>query len=539
MTAQFIGSLVLWLIAAIVAVAVVVWLLHALYHRSTMEVSFVRTGLGGDKVIIKGGALVLPIIHEISPVGMGMARASLSCAQEDAVITKDRMRVDIAAEFYLHVAASREAVAAAAATLGRKTMDPPSLAEFFAGEFESAVRVAGAVMTLAEILENRADFISAIVGIVNPALAKSGLVLDTVAIRNLDQTKLEYFNPANRFDAEGLTELIKVVEERRMLRNDIEQNSMVAIRQRNLDAEKRLLELEREIENSRAAQKTEIAREKSVREAEAEMARIDHENTTRQHEVTQRHATESAEITAKEQLDASRLEAEKKLDEIRVQRELNLRKLEINRGENVELAEIDKRIRVLQKQSDEAQASIAATQSLTEAAAAKEGIATAREIENAKRQAAVDRIRADKEADAVRIAADARQTQAAIAAEAERLRNEAENTLTDHARETRLKAKMIDQLETLIRESVKPLEKVDSIKVVHVGGMGGAGGRSPTDEVIDSALRYRVQAPLIDELMKDIGVKDSKVAAMGDIFRAAKDIKTLTAKQPDKEEGSD
>ena len=32
-----------------------------LYKRSTKETAFVRTGLGGQKVIMDGGAIVLPV----------------------------------------------------------------------------------------------------------------------------------------------------------------------------------------------------------------------------------------------------------------------------------------------------------------------------------------------------------------------------------------------------------------------------------------------------------------------------------------------
>jgi hypothetical protein len=39
------------------------------------------------------------------------------------------------------------------------------------------------------------------------------------------------------------------------------------------------------------------------------------------------------------------------------------------------------------------------------------------------------------------------------------------------------------------------------------GGGKGGDGRQPTDEVINSALRYRVQAPLIDSLLADIGIE--------------------------------
>ena len=45
MTGQLIGSLILWLIAAVIVIAIVVYLVNWLYRRSSKEVSFVRTGL--------------------------------------------------------------------------------------------------------------------------------------------------------------------------------------------------------------------------------------------------------------------------------------------------------------------------------------------------------------------------------------------------------------------------------------------------------------------------------------------------------------
>jgi len=75
------------------------------------------------------------------------------------------------------------------------------------------------------------------------------------------------------------------------------------------------------------------------------------------------------------------------------------------------------------------------------------------------------------------------------------------------------------------------MEKIEGIKILHVDGLTGGGGsggyRSPTDEVIESALRYRAQAPLIDEMMKEIGVENPNVAKMGDIFRSARDAQAL------------
>jgi len=48
-------------------------------------------------------------------------------------ISKNRMRVEIVAEFYVRVTPSKEAVSIAAGTLGKRTMEPESLRDLVQG----------------------------------------------------------------------------------------------------------------------------------------------------------------------------------------------------------------------------------------------------------------------------------------------------------------------------------------------------------------------------------------------------------------------
>ena len=69
------------------------------------------------------------------------------------------------------------------------------------------------------------------------------------------------------------------------------------------------------------------------------------------------------------------------------------------------------------------------------------------------------------------------------------------------------------------------------------GGQAGAnGGRSATDEVIDSALRYRVQAPLIDSILSDIGVEGGSLAKMPGLIREARDMQGIRKEAAPKKE---
>ena len=63
-------------IILLVAMLTIAMILGRLYQRSSKERAFVRTGFGGQLVIMDGGSLVMPILHEIIPVNMNTVRRS-------------------------------------------------------------------------------------------------------------------------------------------------------------------------------------------------------------------------------------------------------------------------------------------------------------------------------------------------------------------------------------------------------------------------------------------------------------------------------
>jgi uncharacterized membrane protein YqiK len=160
---------------------------------------------------------------------------------------------------------------------------------------------------------------------------------------------------------------------------------------------------------------------------------------------------------------------------------------------------------------------------------AAERVVTARESEIAKRRKTIEVLLAEKQAEETRIAAEAERVRAAVEAEAQRLLNEAENVLTDQARYSLFRRKLLDRIEGIVRESVKPMEKIEGIRILQVDGLNSnvGGARSATDEVIDSALRYRVQAPLIDSILSDIGVEGGSLAKMPGLIREARDMQGI------------
>ena len=317
------------IIAAIIllalAIAIIVYLLHWLYRRSSKEVSFVRTGMLGEKVVISGGAFVLPIIHNITQVGMRTLSINIKRTGDKSLITKDRMRAELITEFFTKVPPEQRAVATAAQTLGNRTLDPEHLREVVAGRFADALGEVAAKMTLDEIQENRGQFVKEVTKIANESIGHTGLALETVSIISLDQAPIEMFNPANTFDSQGLTQLTEQIESRKKKRNDITQDTKISIENKNLETVQKELEIKKNEEFSRYKQEREIAIQKSKEKTETVKNRAEKEREAEEAEIASQEQIEVAKISQNQVI-----EVERKLTETRLIEEIEKRRKEQN-----------------------------------------------------------------------------------------------------------------------------------------------------------------------------------------------------------------
>ena len=538
MTGAEFGSFILGLIVVAIIVAIAVWLLHWLYLRSSKERAFVRTGMGGQKVVLDGGAFVLPIVHDVIPVNMNTLRLEVMRGRDKALITKDRMRVDVIAEFYVRVAATPVAVAAAAQTLGLRTMEPDQLKELVEGKFVDALRTAAAEMTMEELHEKRGSYVKRVREAVAEDLTKNGLELEAASLTQLDQTGMEYFNPSNAFDAEGLTRLTEQIEHRKKQRNDVEQDTLIAIRNKNLEAEKLSLGIDRESEYARLTQQREVEIARARQRAEVSTERAQREQEA-----------EGAQISAKQAIATARIRSDQTLEQDRIGKEKAIQSAEIDRRMSLELAEQQRAIAVARESKAQSEAQAEAEIARAQAVSAEEKVFTAREVETAQRRKSIELIGAAQaaeqealrltsaaaaeksasadrgaatvalataDADADKIRTLASRLRAEMEAEALRGMNEAHNMLSADARASALRMRLVEKAEAIIRESVRPMERIEGIKILHVDGLGGGGGGHNgvgdghgggfADGVVNSALRFRAQAPLVDQLLKEIGM---------------------------------
>jgi uncharacterized membrane protein YqiK len=541
------GAILLAIVVVIVAIAVLWWLLSRLYQRSTTELSFVRTGFMGERVAISGGALVIPVLHEVTRVNMNTIRISLSHHNENALITQDRLRVNVDADFYVRVKPEKASVAAAARTLGSKTTSADGMRLLLEARFNDALRTAAAEQPMEALHENRGRFSARVRELASSGIEASGIEIDSVSISKLDQASREFFNPNNAFDAAGLTKLTAEIEDRRRKRNEIERDSQVAIQRKNLAAEQQMFELQKEEEYARLQQEREIAIRRAQQQSQITVETAEMKRSSQVAEVNANEAVEKARLASDRTLREDKVRLEQQIKEVEIQRALSIEMAETARRKALELAQQVSEIEIARHSMARNAALAEAEGSRALAVKAEESVISMREIERAEREKALALVAAAREVEAKGLAivqqAEAEQQAAtrragtvrALAeaeADAERLRhasneirldveargrraiNEAENVASPDAMALRARLAAIDHIEAVVRESAKPLEHISDIKIVHVDGLApqasgepGGGGASISDQVMNSALKYKLQAPLVDALLDAAGIK--------------------------------
>ncbi|MCV2403182.1 SPFH domain-containing protein [Marinomonas sp. C2222] len=519
-----------------------------LYKRATKETAFVRTGLGGEKVIKDGGALVLPVVHEVIPVNMNTLRIEVEKTQKDALITRDRMRVDVKADFYLRVSPNGNGISMAAQTLGTRTTRAEEVKKLMESKFVDVLRAVAAEMSMIEMHEQRADFVQKVQQSVANDLEKNGLELESVSLTGFDQTDLQYFNENNAFDAEGRARLAKIIEEKRKETNDIEQDNRIQIETRNLEANKQSLNIKQDEEEALLNQEQVLAFKRQNQKAEIAKQREQKEKEEREAEIAKERAIEIAEIEKSREIESQEIAKRKQLEEARIIQERDL-----------QVAEQTKQIAVATKSEEESAARAKAAGAEKVKVEKEEEVITARQIAEANRQMKIEVIDAQKEAereavgitveaqakmeaakneaDAVlttaRANADAKLFQAeadekvlAVEAAGKQALYDAENTLKDEQIELQKALAILKVLPEIIASTVKPLENIEGIKILQGYSTGGgltgdsvsSSSGNMADQVTQAALNYRANAPVVDALLREVGLVDKVDGSLSNLL---------------------
>jgi uncharacterized membrane protein YqiK len=521
------------------------FMLARLYRRCSKERSFVRTGLGGQKVVMDGGALVIGIVHDVILVNMNTLKLEVTRSGKDSLFTKDRMRVDVVVAFFVRVVPTVEGIANAAQTLGQRTLDPGELSLLVEDKFVDALRAAAVAMTMQELLDKRQDFIQGVQNAVSEDLLKNGLELESVSLTRVDQTPMQFFDANNAFDAEGLTRLTEQTQRRARERNEIERDTAVAISKKNFEATQLQLEIDRNKRFAELAQTQAVSAREAEQAAIVAKARAERELEAEQAKIAAQRQVREAEVARDQVVRQRQAEAE---------REVAIAQVEQQRA--TQIAEQSKAISIAQKSEEQSQAEARANAARAEAVKAAQAVITAEQVAAASREkevalvlaaqeaeqraigvkveAEAEREAAESTAEAIRTLARANRENYEVEAAGKQAINAAINTLSNAQLELQAKLALIQALPKIIEEAVKPIEKIDSIRIMQVDGLNGSGGGANgaavhdggagapsgnlAEQAVGAALRYRAYAPVLDKLLQDVGLSSN---GLGGLMTAA------------------
>ncbi len=494
-----------------------------LYQRTTREVSIVKTGSGGKKVIMDGGTVAIPFLHEISHVNMKTLRLEVHRTGDGSLITKDRMRVDVGVEFYVSVNATEDGISRAAQTLGDRTFHVDQLREMIEGKLIDGLRSVAARMTMDELHENRSEFVQEVQNAISEDLLKNGLELEAVSLTALDQTSFEALDENNAFNAVGMRKLAEVIATSKKERAQITAEADVAVRRAQMEAERLKYEIERDQRQAEIAMTKEI--EILQADQEAAIAR-----------------NQEAADQAKEQ---ARIEKERAIRTSEIERERFIRDAEIAKEREVEVADQERKIIIAKKSEEESHARANADNARADAKKAEEAIETARAVASAERAKQIALIEATKEAErqatrirvaaeaekdaandraaavleqaqaeagSITIRAEAKKADMLAEAEGSRAIADAENALSEQIVKMKVDLARLEAMPAIIAEMVKPAEKIDSIKIHQVTGLGGQGGGdsngngTPVNQALDSIMGMALQMPAMKKLGEELGI---------------------------------
>lgn len=516
------GAQMGWLVAVIVAIIVLIvgiLFLNRFYRKGSREVALIRTGFGGQRIVMERGCIALPIIHRISEVNMRTTRLEIERKGGRSIITKDRLRVDAAAEFYVRVNPSEEGVATAAQALAGKSFRASELAETLEGKLVDAMLSVAAHYTMDDLQDRRGEYVKEVSAALTPTLAMNGLLLENVALTRLDQTPFAALDENNAFNAIGMRRLSEIIATSKKERAAIESEADVAVRRSQLEATKQKFVIDQESELAQQAQQKEIESQRAA--SQAEIA--------------------EQQALAERRREAARIERDKVVKAAEIDRDREVRRMEVESELNTQTARHEREVALAAKRIDEARARAAALLEEAKKVEAEAGVETSRVLSEARRakelaliraleEAEVDdtRVKSETEtilamakakADATDIASTAKRIEMLAEAEGRKALVEAENGQSEQLMRLKLDMARISALPEVVSRMTKPAEKIDSIRINHISGFNGTGGSgdgdtakgggnagAPINQVVDSVLSMALQLPAIRKLGEDIGM---------------------------------
>ena len=507
-----------WFTSIIILLLVVVlgaWFLHRFYAKATLDTALVRTGLGGRKVVIDDGCLALPILHQLQKVSMAAIVVPVSRTGADAVMCRDQLRSDIRMEFEVRVDPTDQGVARAAQSLGNRISRPgDAVRDVLVGLLLDAIQSSAAVRTLEDIHIDRAGFTHEVAQSVEQRAASLGLQLVSASMVSIDQSGFVGPDENNAFHAQGMRRLAEIVSEQRKARVAIETDAEIAVRESRLAQHQRQLEIERAEQESEVAQRVHLVKLEADADSRSNRAKAESNLESERTRIEKEREAKAAQVTSDEALRMTEMKAVLSLEEARIDNDMQLARRRAEEAAEKAKEEEARALVILAAEQ---------VQSRKEHAVAERECNIARlrqqsdlELEDARVQSEVDILiaRAKAKSAAKSTEADAERVRMEAEAAGRSALNMAENSLSDSVIRMRIEERKLDRMPEIMTQMMKPVEKIDSIRINQIGGFNerqsGGEGTSGADgafgAAMDQILSMAVRLPAMKKMGEEVSL---------------------------------
>ncbi|PIZ41721.1 MAG: hypothetical protein COY42_18750 [Armatimonadetes bacterium CG_4_10_14_0_8_um_filter_66_14] len=365
-----------------------------LYVKTSANQAFVRTGSGGSKVVLDGGCLVVPIIHRVVPVSLETMKLDVDRRDQEALITKDNLRVDVTGEFYIKVEPARDDILAAARSLGEKSINPANVSQLVFEKLVSAIRSVAATMDLVDLHMRRDDFATAVFDSVQNELKPNGLTLETVTISQLDQTDPSMLSDENIFDAQGKKKITEITAAAKVERNRLERMAEQETTKQDVETRQRVLDLEKAQKEAEATQAAEVANIQAGKQREKQAYQIEQDRAVLEAEIAKDQQVKERQIAQEQSVEVASIQRDKALilqrqekEQTDIAREQAVQSSEIAKAQAVEVAERQKQIAVAERDAERARAEEEALKAQAARESANQQVITVTAVAEADRHA--------------------------------------------------------------------------------------------------------------------------------------------------------
>src|SRR5262245_43365806 len=323
------------------------------YRRCGADEALVRTGSGGNKVVIGGGITVYPILHQLLRVSLRSIKLSVERSARNALVTRDKIRANVTTELYIKVEPIAEDVLAAARSFGERNLDEHAIGDHIERKLTDALRSEATNQTFMALHSQRKQFAEHIQNALSEELKKNGLTLENVSITALAMVPVKDLDPHDVFDAEGLRAITDSVQSNAEKTNQIQREKENAIKLQNVEARKRALSMEQDQARAEADQGRSVAEYAATQSAEQaqavyiqnqaqEKARIAKEQAIAVAQQARVLVEREAQIAAEKAQQAAEIEKQRTVEAAMIEKEKVVQAAEIDRQKALEAATIEK-----------------------------------------------------------------------------------------------------------------------------------------------------------------------------------------------------